>query len=227
MSEEQDNGQQAPEYQFTKDEYTSMLQNKIGEAVAPKLKKIEAQDAQIAELLEFKTQVEASQAQASQQSQSAESQWAAERDKLNQQMQARQAEIEKYQGEAAAIKGRWHDTHRNQYLSNLALQAGAAPSAIEHIPLLFPRDQVTITETDSGLEASIQHPETGLPVDAKEAMAAWLGNNPHLMGAPPSGSGSRGAGAGRRSGRKDPLAGKHGAAGIKEALKQQMKKGEF
>ena len=218
MADELDEGVATPEIAMSKAEFTEVIQRKIGEALAPKLRKLEEMQAQVETLSAQAAKAEELEAQLSGKTQTATQQWEAERAKHQAQQKAMQAQYEQAQAEKQATLDRWHGTVRQQQVTQWALKAGANPKAIDDAVRLFPAERVQISEQDGRLTAAMVDPETGLQQDATAAMSEWLKGKPHLLDKPNSGSGSGGAGVSPPTGPVDPLDGKHGVAAFRAAF---------
>ena len=212
----------APEIQMTKAELTDLISRKVGEAIASKLKANDALKSENASLTAQAARVAELEEQLSGKQQTAAQKWDTERSQFEAQHKALQSEYDRSQTEAKTITQRWHDTHRREFVTALAIEAGAAASAASDISRLYPGDRVTITETDNGLTASMSDPLTGQSIDPKEAMVAWLAEKPHLMAARSGGSGSAGSHAPKPTGPADALNGKSEAEQFKAAFGQNQ-----
>ncbi len=218
MADEKIEEAAAPEVAFaTKDEFTEFISKRVGEAIAPKKRKLEEMQAQIDTLTETAGRVAELEAQLSGKEQTAAQKWDNERATLEQRQKALQAQIEESNANTQATLDRWHGAHRRQFITERALEAGAAPSAVADVAALFPGDRVRVDESNGSLSAVMVDPDTGLDQDAGEAMAAWLETKPHLCAAKPGGSGSPGASAGQKKS-TDPLDGKSGPEQLAQAF---------
>lgn len=199
QDQQQDQQQQAaptgPAVAFeTKDQYTAEVSKHISAALAPKLKALEAAQAELEALRPLAGKVEELQAKLEGGKRTAEDQWQKDREAMQRQQQALAQQLEQEQVAQQQLRQRWQGERAGTYLQALALKAGASPAAVEDIPTLFPMARVAVEEQDGRLAAALVDPDTRLPErDQVAAMKAWLKSKPHLMAPLPGGAGTGGA----------------------------------
>ena len=211
MADEQKNDtqdtQEAPAVSFaTKEEFTSFVQGKISEALAPKLRQLEQLESQAQEATTLKQQLDELKEQANGTKKTTEQKWEQERTKWEQQQKALQQQISTEQDKHRATQAKWYSEKVDNYITALA-SPYASKSALGDIARLYPKDSIQVSEGEQGLKVAIVDPQTGLEQDPNKAIHEWLQTKPHLMAAPPRGAGAPGSGPPQDEGRRDILDG--------------------
>lgn len=220
--------QQAPEVAFaTKAEFSAAMDRVAQKATATAARKIAQLEAQLAEFEPLQSRLAELEAAAQGAEAKADAQrLAQERSRFEARERALQQQAEAAAQSAESLRQRWHEAHRREVLLSLAMQAGAAKSALDDIPALFPRDRIEIAEdeTTGGLRAVFVDPATKLEVEPAAAVRAWLDEKPHLRGAPAGGSGGQG-GLPTGVGRPSKFAGLSGTERFAAMLAAERKRG--
>lgn len=198
MADEKDQeGTPAPAVTFgTKEEYTAAVEAAVNKALAPKLKANTQLEAELESLRPLQEQVTKLQQQIDGGQQTDDQRHTAELETLQKQLTGLQAQVEQANGNTAKVTQAWHGSVGHSYLQGLALEAGAAPTAVADIPGLFPAEGIQVKPNAAGqLIPLLVDPSTDLAhQDQVGAMREFLSRKPHLMAPPPNGAGQGGAG---------------------------------
>lgn len=183
----------------TKEEFTTEVEKHVNKALAPKLEQNKKLTTELEALRPLADKVADLEQKLDGKQQTADEQLQTEVTQLKGMIETLQGKVGEAEQLAVTKEQAWHQSEASKYLQALALEAGAAPTAVGDIPAVFPRDQITVTvdeKTEQPVARLVDPEMAGMAHrDQLAAMKAYLQTKPHLLDSPPNGAGQAGGGA--------------------------------